>query len=536
MLAAAGVLLVSWVAVSQPGSSVVEPLVLWNTYLGGPGEFDEIQAIQQNAEGDIFVVGTVGAAPASPSPNSPNRFGALGGDSDVLIARFHADGGLVWYTRLGGTDVDLGEGLVLGDQGELYVTGTTQSQSIQWTLPDGGPGNSTAFSLSSADGFVARLDSSGTQLDWLFRIGGADRDMVHTMIPGPDGHLFIGGMTRSSNILGPNPVLIEGEEGFVTRIDPRTARVDWTVLLSAPGNQGVMGLAYKADGTLFATGYTQASGTSTSDALIARIPGANTSPGTPVIRSYGGSGHETGIALSLPPVTAEGQVVLWGTTFSRTFPGVGEIKGDSDIFAVAYDESAGGLSPGRAALFGGSGQDQILSLATDSSQRIYLGGYTTSSDLPVDGGFDTTLVDNTLGDGFVARVRLTPEPAVEWGSFVGGSGEDDVFALWVDPRSPERLYLGGGTTSKDIAYSDAGYDTSPNGALWNMYLLGVDLEATPPGPPVTPPGPPVTPPGSPVSPLGWSCGASGASGGLGPLALGSLVGLALLASRRRPRA
>ncbi|HEX8818894.1 MAG TPA: MYXO-CTERM sorting domain-containing protein, partial [Archangium sp.] len=172
---------------------------------------------------------------------------------------------------------------------------------------------------------------------------------------------------------------------------------------------------------------------------------------------------------------------------------------------------------------------------TDSLQRVYLGGYTTSSGLRADGGFDTALEDNSQGDGFVARMRLEPEPAFEWFSYVGGSGKDGVLTLHVDHRDPNRLYIGGDTTSQDLRYADAGFDTSANGAFRNnMFLMAVDLNATPGGG--------ATPDGGgggtnlemePLSPLGWSCGASGTSGGAGAFALGTLAGLGLLVFRRK---
>ncbi|HYO67052.1 MAG TPA: MYXO-CTERM sorting domain-containing protein [Archangium sp.] len=170
-------------------------------------------------------------------------------------------------------------------------------------------------------------------------------------------------------------------------------------------------------------------------------------------------------------------------------------------------------------------------MRTDASNRLYLGGSTTSRDMPFDKGFDTTLEDNGLGDGFVARVRLEPDVAMEWGSYVGGTGDDIVFAIQFDKEDPNRLYIGGRTSSDDLMTPGKGFDTTSDtdGSNWSMFLLAADMVAAPPEPP------PVLVP-VPVSPLGWSCGASVTSGGPGVLVLGVLAGLALLVSRRKPRA
>ena len=78
---------------------VVDPLVLWNTYLGSAGQ-DELRDMALSAEGDVFIVGTVGGTPLSP-PVDAGR-----GASDVLVARFQGDGGLAWSTLLGGPNYD----------------------------------------------------------------------------------------------------------------------------------------------------------------------------------------------------------------------------------------------------------------------------------------------------------------------------------------------------------------------------------------------------------------------------------------------
>ncbi|MFE8605737.1 DUF7948 domain-containing protein [Archangium violaceum] len=508
---------------------VVDPLVLWNTYLGGPGGNDALQAIQQDsATGDLFVVGTVESAPVS-SNGEGTLLGARGA-GDVFVARFKRDGALVWWTMFGGDELDAGVALVIGSAGELYIAGSTNSAYFEWAAPDGRTGSS--WGLGSTDGFVARLDSTGKTLEWFMRVGGSSTDGIFAMVQGPGGRLFVGGTTLSNNIPG-NTVPVDGLEGFVSRIDPTPAlpQLEWTRLIRDTGNQKVLALAYADDGSLYATGDSLFGDRVPLDAFVSRLPGADSSePGTPSTHIFGGNGNDMGAAVSAPPAGVPGDVVVWGTTYSNRFENV-EVQGGSDMFAAVFEENAGAWALRKSVLFGGEGVDVLSVMTTDSSGRIFLGGATGSRQLPFDGGFDTTLEDNGLGDGFVARVRLVPEFAIEWGSFVGGSGAEGILALRVDSQNPERLYFGGRTDSDDLTYSNGGFDTSPNdtGTNWNMFLMAADLVASPPGPPPVP----VT---VPVSPLGWSCGASVTSGGPGALALGVLAGLVLLVSRRRPRA
>jgi hypothetical protein len=523
---------------------VVDPLVLWNTYLGGPGEFDGLRAIQQNAAGELLVAGTVGAAPDSARGQS-SLFGVRGGPSDVLVARFQADGTLAWWTVFGGQSYELVSELVLGDAEELYVSGTTGSPELQWLLADGGTGISKAYSLDGPDGFVARLDPSGKQLEWFLHVGGNGNDIISDTIRGPQGRLFLAGSTTSNGMMDagflPDAGPVVSEDGFITRFDPGQRKAEWTLLIQQVGNNddgsdGVMGLTARADGSLYAAGYYSDFAGGVTNGFVSRISGVNGgSPSASAPLRIGGNRDEYAVAVTLPADGAGDKLLVWGNTTSSNFPGHTPVQGGSDIFVSTVGDDGGTLSLQRTALLGGSGTDVLSVVKTDSLQRVYLGGYTTSSGLRVDGGFDTALEDNSQGDGFVARMRLEPEPAFEWFSYVGGSGKDNVLTLHVDHRDLNRLYIGGDTTSQDLRYADAGFDTSANGAFRNnMFLMAVDLNATPGGG--------TTPDGGgggtnlemePLSPLGWSCGASGTSGGAGAFALGTLAGLGLLVFRRK---
>lgn len=135
---------------------------------------------------------------------------------------------------------------------------------------------------------------------------------------------------------------------------------------------------------------------------------------------YGGSGDEMYPALA---VDSAGYVVLAGYSESSNLP-----------FPYGYDDSLGGngdwcvakLSASGASLLwttyiGGSDYDYHwdCALAIDASDDILLGGTTSSSDIPVPGGFDTSYNGN--GDIYVAK--LSPSGStLRWGTYLGGGG------------------------------------------------------------------------------------------------------------------
>lgn len=556
---------------------VVDPLVLWNTYLGGGSGIDELRGIAQNAAGEVYVVGTVGGSSVAPPRDA--GIGSLGGLSDVFVASFKADGGLSWSTLLGGDGIEFGDAILVGSANEVYVAGTTTSPNLRGRLADGGVGDSLQ---GGSDGFVARLSPSGAALDWLIHVGGSSDDTVNKLVSNGAGKLFAVGETLSGDLprVAGRPITLPvvDWEGFVTSIDVTQPRTDWFVVHQAAGDESVLDVAYKNEvgGLVYFTGGTRSLTDTSRDAFLGTIVGADGD--TPVFQSrivrLGGSQSDEGRALSFTP----SDVVMWGYTDSPTFPAdAGSRKGPSDIFVAVIGDwlgSSGNMPVKQSLLIGGSNGEELFSVTTDSSGRFYLGGSTTSPDFPVRNAFDS---QHEVGlDGFVARVRLDVEPAVQWASFVGGTDFEEVYALKVDDLNEDRLFIGGYTASSNLRYSDAGYRPSQIGNQ-DMFLMAVDVNALPDGGRLDPDavesddggvggpdgsvgGPDGSvgePDGSvggpdggvggpdaggdggtegPRSPLGWSCGATDTGGGPRALALGVLVGLALFVSRRKPRA
>jgi uncharacterized protein (TIGR03382 family) len=545
---------------------VVDPLVLWDTYLGGTGLSNTFSDIEQNAAGDLFILGTYGGTLGAPDGGV---VGALGG-GDMLVARFRNDGGLVWATQLGGNGLDEGKALAVNDAGEVFVAGNTTTYEVQWTQPDGGLVISRSLGgtgLNAKDGFMARLDPSGRRLNGFLRFGGSSRDEVHNLRQVSETQAFVVGQTWSTdipNIKSSTDAGIQGAEGFVSRINLGMLNADWTVLIQGAGDDVAYDAINQDSLVLYVVGSGEPAAMSgatagTTDAFVVPIFPFTTDAPSPkqIIRLGGNDGNDEARAVSL---TSTLDVVVWGTTAATRFPDAGTVKGPSDIFVAVLKgalSAGGGMSLDKVFLMGGGGREQLSALATDESGQFYMGGQTTSPDFPVTGGFDTSMEESGV-EGFVAKVELDSRPPVVWGSFVGGNGADRVHALWSDNQNASRLFIGGTTTSKDLNYSDGGYAPISTGE--NMFLLAVDLNASPGGGTdggedggtgggedggpdagtdggtggVTDGGTDGRPDagtGQQIPPLGWSCGSSG--GGPGALALVSLAGLALLASRRR---
>jgi hypothetical protein len=120
----------------------------YSTYLGGDGE-DLGSGIVLNKQGEAYVTGGTGSTDF-PTKNAIQP--ALGGNTDIFVAKFSADGAALRYsTYLGGNNGDGGTGIAVDTQGQAYVTGTTSSSDFP-TL------NALEPALNDfSDAFVAKI-------------------------------------------------------------------------------------------------------------------------------------------------------------------------------------------------------------------------------------------------------------------------------------------------------------------------------------------------------------------------------------------
>ena len=112
----------------------------WATYFGGDG-YDSADTAALDEAGNVYVAGTMGS---SDLPVTPDAFDATFNsdpyEDDVFLAKFDADGRLIYSTFLGGSGEDgaiygdLGPtALAVDEVGSMYLVGETDSPDFPWT-------------------------------------------------------------------------------------------------------------------------------------------------------------------------------------------------------------------------------------------------------------------------------------------------------------------------------------------------------------------------------------------------------------------
>jgi len=145
----------------------------WSTYFGQNCSADTA-AIALDSQESVYLTGTG-------YPGLPVTAGApqpvFGGAADAFLAKLGPTGAsLVYCTYLGGSGADYGSAIAVDSGGNAYVAGSTQSPDLPLTV--------SAFQPAyggDQDGFVAKLNSTGTAWQYLTYLGGSRSDQAYGM-------------------------------------------------------------------------------------------------------------------------------------------------------------------------------------------------------------------------------------------------------------------------------------------------------------------------------------------------------------------
>ena len=337
--------------------------LLYSTYLGG--SLEEIGwGVAVDQAGHAYVTGSTNSSDFPGTAGSPIQKTYGGGDSDAFVTKINATGtALVYSTYWGGSGngVEEGRGIAVDVEGHAYVTGGTHSFDFPVTR-----GNLIQSTYGGErDGYVTKLNPTGTAIVYSTYLGGSDFDSGYGIAADSAGNAYVTGETRSSGFPGTAGSLIQNTIGG--------------------------GASSSAD----------------SDAFITKLNAA----GTAILYStyLGGSGFDQGIGIV---VSAAGNAYVTGETGSSNFPGtanspIQKLYGGGNADAFVTNLNAAGTAIVYSTYLGGNGGDFVSKIALDTAGSIYVTGITDTSG---SGFLGTSMspVQNTYGggvfDAFVAKI------------------------------------------------------------------------------------------------------------------------------------
>jgi hypothetical protein len=321
-----------------------------------------------------------------------------------------------WGTYLGGSGNDGISDVAVDAAGDVIVLGDTNSYDFPWME---GRTASAVRQTYAFDVFLAKLSSDGRRLLWATFLGTVE-----------DPWSQVGGMA------------LDGEGNIAVVATPGYPPFPTTPDSFNPASNG----AY--------------------DLWVGKLAGTD---GDLLWGTFiGGSREDYGLAIAMDPA---GNVWMAGATDSNDIPvpnGIYTQKPEpdgSDMYIAKL--SADGRNLLWGTYLGGTGSDTGWAIALDPQGDVIVGGMTHSADIPVPGGYDTT-IEGFHWDMYVAKISMATN-TLAWGTYVGGSELDSFPSLAVDGTGA--VYVLGNTESPDLP-TPGGYDRTFNGVV-DMYLAKI---------------------------------------------------------------
>ena len=374
------------------------------------------------------------------------EYQTIQGGTNVFVTKLNPSGNtLVYSTYLGGNAIDVGHGIVVDDSGYAYISGRTLSSDF--------PTESEYQTYQGDwDGFVTKLNSSGNALVYSTYVGGSDTEFCYAIAVNSSGNAYVTGYTTSSDFPteGAYQTYQGSQDGFVTKLNFSGNALIYSTYLGGSDRDLGLGIAVDGSGNAYITGFTVSSDFPTVGEYQtyqvkedAFVTKLNSSGNALVYSTYLGGGA-TDVGKGIA-VDSSGNAYIVGYTSSSDFPTEGEYQTDQGgLDAFVTKLNSSGNALVFSTYIGGSSGDEGWGVAIDGSGNAYITGFTHSTDFPTERAFQA---DQDTIDAFVTKLNSSGN-ALVYSTYLGGSDRDFGFGIAVDDSGS--AYITGRTESSDF--------------------------------------------------------------------------------------
>jgi RHS repeat-associated protein len=315
---------------------------VYSTYLGGSGG-ESGSDIAVDSAGSVYLTG------ATSSLNFPvvnALYPQLRGSSDAFAVKFNSIGSQIIASTYvggsvgsqdGGSGWDVGTGIAVDADGNVYLTGYTSSSdfpTISARYPQLG---------GSYDAFVAKFSSDLSQVIYSTYVGGSGSEHGEDITVDVAGNAYVTGYTESANFPTANAIYpaFRGDlDAFVIKLNTDGSQVLYSTYLGGSRAEWDVNVAVDSAANVYITGTTTSSDfpkintlypSTGQDIFVVKVNNS----GSAIEYSTLLGGSKGGVSGSIA-LDGKGNVYVTGSTFSNDFPSLNAIypsfQGSSDAF------------------------------------------------------------------------------------------------------------------------------------------------------------------------------------------------------------
>ncbi|HYV90976.1 MAG TPA: PKD domain-containing protein [Chitinophagales bacterium] len=469
---------------------VIDPALVWATYCGGDSS-EEGRGLATDSLSNVALIGR------SNSTNNIATAGAyqtvLAGNVDINLEKYDSAGHRIWGTYYGGSADDHGRGLVVDKQNNYYLGSHGNS-------PDGisTPG---AYRVNYAggtgdDGYLSEFSADGFRIFGTY-YGGTDDETMRRLHIDTSGNIIMVGYTFSDSGIATPGV-------FQTQLSG-TGYSDLCLSKWTPDGQLVWGTYLGGTNEEHGRSVT----TDRNNNIYVNGSAASSGLGTAGVSRPDHAGKQD---MLLARFTTDGQLdwfSYWGGAVEDRGRGVFVDSSDKYVYFAGYSGSDTGIAtPGAyqetisggldnngdqyqdmvlmkwtldghivwSTYLGGAHLDRGRSITMIGDNEIYVSGSTESNDVvATPDAFQT--VWGGKGDMFLEI--FDSNGVRNYGTYFGGSGDEDNLALAVDDKH-QNIYLVGTASSNNLGTAGTAQPVKGGGDDALLVKIQVHFPLVPP--------------------------------------------------------
>ena len=281
---------------------------------------------------------------------------------------------LSYSTYFGGNSYDQPRTVKVDAQGNIYVAGRTLSNIFTNAIPGGGFKTNYAGGSITGDGFVAKFDSTGSNLVYFTYLGGQSEDGVEAIALDNSNNVYACGFTESTdfpvtNQFPPLTGKISGQlvprgnfyptDAFVAELAASGSNLVYSGYLGGEQGDDAVAIALDTNRNIaYVTGYSYSTNFPVSI-------NANTNAYTQKFKAYYSLYYD-----------ANAFVAAIGTNYTNAFNVAGQ--------------------PYYSTYLGGTNLDYGTGIAVDGAGYVYVTGYTSSTNFPTKKPFTFTYLTTNI--------------------------------------------------------------------------------------------------------------------------------------------
>jgi hypothetical protein len=212
-----------------------------NSYASG-------SSVKADNNGNMYVTGVFGTSIIfGPDTLLSN------GSNDIFLAKYDTDGTPVWGFGAGGPDNEGGEGLEIDAGGNIYVTGSFYSLSINFgtfVLTNKGLNN-------NADLIISKFDAAGN-IEWVKNTGGPGTEGGDNLALDAAGNLYVAGTAYLTKaLLFGNESLQQkgGFDGILLVYEAATGNELWGKIVGGSSHENAFGICADKNRNVYLSGF-----------------------------------------------------------------------------------------------------------------------------------------------------------------------------------------------------------------------------------------------------------------------------------------